>query len=338
MSPLGVLSTSDAPAIPVSAPPVSAPPGSARGAERPAGPRAPSLSPSRASDFLSCPLRYRFRVVDRLPEPPHPAAVRGTVVHAVLEQLFDLPPAERTLDRARSLLAPAWEQVRAGDPRAAELGQPDGPPEGPPDGLPDGPSAGGGVSVLPGWLDGAGELLATYFGLEDPGAVEPADRELRVETVVEGGLTLRGFVDRLDVAADGAIRIVDYKTGRSPGEGFEARALFQMRFYALVVWRLRGVLPRLLQLMYLGDGTVVRYSPDEADLLATERKVRAVWAAVEDSMARQDFRPNPGRLCDWCDHKVRCPAFGGVVPPYPVAPDVDGGSVDAEVVTELDLQ
>jgi len=33
-----------------------------------------SLSPSRASDFKTCPLLYRFRSIDRLPEPPSPAA------------------------------------------------------------------------------------------------------------------------------------------------------------------------------------------------------------------------------------------------------------------------
>ncbi len=46
------------------------------------------LSPSRAADFMSCPLKYRFRVIDRLPERPSPAAARGTVVHAVLERLY----------------------------------------------------------------------------------------------------------------------------------------------------------------------------------------------------------------------------------------------------------
>ena len=68
---------------------------------------ASALSPSRAADFMQCPLLYRFRVVDRLPEAPSSAAARGTVVHAVLERLFDLPAAERTLDAARALLAPA---------------------------------------------------------------------------------------------------------------------------------------------------------------------------------------------------------------------------------------
>src|SRR5699024_8930218 len=50
-------------------------------------PMAPALSPSRASDFMQCPPLYRFRVVDRLPEPPNPAAARGTLVHAALERV-----------------------------------------------------------------------------------------------------------------------------------------------------------------------------------------------------------------------------------------------------------
>ena len=54
-----------------------------------------------------------------------------------------------------------------------------------------------------------------------------------------------------------------------------------MKFYALVLWRLRGEIPRLLQLVYLGNGEVVRYAPDEHDLLSLERNLKAVWTAIE---------------------------------------------------------
>src|SRR3954466_1727082 len=80
-----------------------------------------SLSPSRAADFKACPLLYRFRCVDRLPERPSLAATRGTMVHAVLEALFDHPAGERTVETARSLLPAAWERVRAEEPAVAEL-------------------------------------------------------------------------------------------------------------------------------------------------------------------------------------------------------------------------
>jgi putative RecB family exonuclease len=263
-------------------------------------PRPPSLSPSRASDFLTCPLLYRFRVIDRLPERPSPLATRGTVVHAVLERLFDLPAAERTPDRAEAMLEPEWSRLLDDEPELADLFADD--------------------AEQREWLDSAREVLAAYFDLEDPRRLEPAERELYVEWDLDSGLRLRGYVDRLDVAPSGDLRVVDYKTGRAPREGFEAKAMFQMRFYALVLWRLRGRVPRLLQLLYLGSGEILRYEPDEADLRATERKLGAIWDAIRRATERADWRPSPSKLCDWCDHQSRCPAFGGTPPPLPLLP------------------
>jgi putative RecB family exonuclease len=138
-----------------------------------------------------------------------------------------------------------------------------------------------------------------------------------VETELSSGLRLRGYVDRLDVARSGDMRIVDYKTGGAPPEEFEARALFQMKFYALVLWRAQGRIPALLQLMYLGSGVIVSYAPDESDLLATERKVEALWQAIDRARRNGDWRPRPGRICEWCAHQAVCPAFGGTPPPLP---------------------
>lgn len=263
----------------------------------PAAPAAPSLSPSRAGDFLTCPLLYRFRVIDRLPEPPSAAAARGTLVHAVLERLFDAPAASRTRQAARSMVAGEWERLLAAEPELAELF----PAE----------------ADRAAWLDEAAAMLDRYFELEDPRRLEPAHRELRVEAVLASGLRLRGFIDRIDVARGGQTRIVDYKTGVAPPEEFEARALFQMKFYALALWRAQGRVPLLLQLMYLGSGEIVRYEPDEADLLATERKIEALWRAIERARASGDWRARPSRLCGWCAHKPICPAHGGTPPPLP---------------------
>ncbi len=70
---------------------------------------------------MSCPLLYRFRVIDRLPERPSVDAVRGTVVHKVLEHLFDLPAPDRTNARAALLLEPAWGTLTDGEPELAEI-------------------------------------------------------------------------------------------------------------------------------------------------------------------------------------------------------------------------
>jgi putative RecB family exonuclease len=246
---------------------------------------------------MTCPLLYRFRVIDRLPEPPTTATARGTLVHAVLERLFDLPAADRTPQAARELLAPEWDKLAAAEPAVAGLFEDD--------------------AERAGWLASARQILDGYFTLEDPRRLEPAEREAYVETTLASGLRLRGYIDRLDVAPGGEIRIVDYKTGRAPREAYEASALFQMKFYALVIWRLRGQVPRLLQLMYLAEGEVLRYAPDESDLVATERKVAALWQAIERAAAAGDWRARPGKLCDWCNHKARCPEFGGTPPPLP---------------------
>jgi putative RecB family exonuclease len=260
--------------------------------------RTNSLSPSRASDFMACPLLYRFRVIDRLPEAPSIDAVRGSVVHKVLEDLFDLPAADRTSVRANLLLGPVWDELLVEEPELAEM-------------------FGDQTADLATWLDQCRDLLERYFLLEDPQRLEPAEREAHVATRLESGLTLHGYIDRVDVASTGELRIVDYKTGRSPSVQFEAKALFQMKFYALVVWRTRGVLPRMLQLVYLGNGEMLRYEPEERDLLATERKLEALWRAIQRAHATGEWRPNRSALCGWCSHQALCPAWGGTPPPLP---------------------
>lgn len=268
-----------------------------------------TLSPSRAADFKACPLVYRFRSVDKLPQRPTPDKARGTLVHAVLDRLFDLPAADRTYGRAAALVEPEWVTLAEAEPEIAEL------------------FAEGGLAE---WLDSARRMVAGYFALEDPSRLEPAAREQLVEAALDIGdvapLGLRGYVDRLDVAPTGEVRVVDYKTGAIPREAYEAKALFQLKFYALVLWRTRGTVPHQLKLMYLADRDTLTYRPDAAELERFERTLVAVWRAIERAVTTRDFRANPSRLCGWCDYQALCPAHGGTLPPYPepVEPTADG--------------
>ncbi|HEY4017792.1 MAG TPA: RecB family exonuclease [Pseudonocardiaceae bacterium] len=270
--------------------------------------RRPALSPSRASDFKQCPLLYRFRAVDRLPEKPTRAQVRGIVVHSVLERLFGLPAAQRDPDHAKDLLPGVWTDLQEERPELTVLFDGADPTE------------------VTDWLESARALVDGYFTLEDPRRFDAESCELRVETELASGLLLRGFIDRLDVAPTGEIRVVDYKTGAAPREIAEAKALFQMKFYALAVYRLRGVVPKQLRLMYLADKQSLIYTPDEAELLRFERTLDAVWDAILRAGRTGEFRPNPSKLCDWCDHKALCPAHGGTPPPYPGWPEPDENS------------
>jgi putative RecB family exonuclease len=242
--------------------------------------------------------------------------VRGTVVHTVLERLFALSPAQRDPEAGRELVEPAWRDVLAASPELGEL------------------FSGPGDPGLAEWLDSARALVDAYFALEDPQLVVPEACELLVEAELAASdagdgepVLLRGYIDRLDVAATGEIRVVDYKSGAAPRELFEAKALFQMKFYALVLWRTRGVVPAMLQLVYLGSGELLRYSPDERDLLATERKVQALWEAIALAKESGDWRPRRSALCSWCSHQAICPEFGGTPPPLPVV-QVESGDDD----------
>ncbi|WP_203697171.1 RecB family exonuclease [Catellatospora coxensis] len=263
----------------------------------------PSLSPSRAADFKTCPLLYRFRSIDRIPEQPTPEQVRGTLVHAVLEKLFDSPAADRTRAVADEMVTPQWERLVEEQPELATLFDAEE------------------AMSREEFLSSATDLLGGYFAVEDPRRLEPAEREQLIEAVLgaqgEQQLLIRGYIDRLDVSPDGAIRVVDYKTGGAPREAFEARALFQLKFYALVLWRTRGVVPRVLRLLYLKDAEVCDYTPDAEELTRFEKTLFALWKAIETATAAQDFRPKPSKLCAWCSHQQRCPEFGGTMPPFP---------------------
>lgn len=287
--------------------------------------RRPALSPSRAADFRQCPLLYRFRAIDRLPERPTRPQVRGTLVHAVLEQLLALPAPQRLPAAARALVTPVWERLLAEpDTLVGEIfAGPDDPELAP-------------------WLESAAALLDTYFRLEDPRLVEPVGRELLVEaelmstvpapagpgpSELMSGVPLRGYVDRIDALPGGAVAVVDYKTGAAPGAEGESRALFPMKFYALTLLLLRGAAPAQLRWLYLTDGVTLTYEPDAEELLRFARTLEALWTAVRAAAAAGDFPPRPGPLCTWCEHRVRCPAWGGTPPPYPGRPAA-GSPVD----------
>jgi putative RecB family exonuclease len=257
-----------------------------------------SLSPSRALDFKNCALLYRFRVIDRLPEPPSLDAARGTVIHGILERLFDLPAVDRTIAAACGDVEPGWRTVIEEVPELAALVD----------------NAPGGLKTL---IESTQTLLDSYFALEDPTRLEPADREVLVETTLPSGIHLKGFVDRLDRSPAGDLRVVDYKSGKSPSELFEGKALFQLRFYALVLWRTTGVLPRLLRLYYLADREILDYSPDEADLESLERQLEAIGQAIVKARESGDWRHKPSKLCSWCSFQSLCPEFGGTPPELP---------------------
>jgi putative RecB family exonuclease len=248
-----------------------------------------SLSPSSISSFKECPLAFRFSYLDRLPEPPSPWASKGTLVHRALELLMCRPADERTVDAALVDLDTARAKL-AEHPEFAGLELSDDE-----------------------WslfhLDAA-ELVRKYFELEDPTTVRPIGLELKLQADV-GSARVRGIIDRLELDADGELVVTDYKTGRVPSEFFEAKSLGGVHMYAVLCEEMLGRRPARVQLLYLSKPEAIIATPTEQSCRGMQRKATALWSAIERACARDDFRPNPSRLCDFCSFKAYCPAYGG---------------------------
>ncbi len=244
------------------------------------------LSPSRISDYQQCPKLYHYRVIEKLPEPISLDAVRGTLIHNILEKLLGLSSEERTIEKAKKEVSVHWDILKNQIPDLAQL-----------------------VSSEKEWIDRANALLDSYFQLENPQTFTPTHMEAHLELEVVDDLLLHGYVDRIDVAQTGEVRIVDYKTGKSPRIGYEDKALFQLRFYALLWWKLYGEIPKLIQLLYLGDQKILKSSPTKRELEITHDKSLKVGNDIKISHQKNFWPTQTSRLCDWCSFKNICPAF-----------------------------
>ena len=246
------------------------------------------LSPSRASDFKACPQLYKFRAVDRIPEPEDPYSALGSLVHATLERLLAFPAEARTLEKASELIQLAWEEVRDAQ-----------------------------LSLIPAinaldeeeLIAHGKRLLENYFLIEDPASIKAHELEWWVEHEAEK-VMLRGIVDRVETLPDGEWVLSDYKTGSSPSERATFGSFFGLRFYALVCWRAFGKMPKELRLINLKKPEVIRLVPTPQMLEGLERQLEAIGAAIRRAFATGDWRPRPGPLCNWCSHRAICPAWG----------------------------
>jgi len=246
-----------------------------------------TLSPSRASDFKICPQLFKFRTIDRLPEPTTVYQARGTTAHLALERLYDLPAPERTPGALSELFREAWTEMR-GSEEFTHLFE--------------------SIEEERRWGIESLSLLLNYFTLEDPTNVAPLDRELDMLEDL-GGITIRGILDRIDELPNGSLVITDYKSGKAPPERYALPAFFALKIYALLIKKQFGRTPVEVRLLYLNGPTMYRLAIEDRQLEAMDRQLRALWGAIDRAIERNDFPPRPGRLCDWCSFKDMCPAW-----------------------------
>jgi putative RecB family exonuclease len=252
-----------------------------------------SLTPSKVASFKDCALAFRFSAIDKLPEPPSPPALKGTLVHKVLERLFwEQHSGSRTLAVAQQMLREEAAEFFTGEEwTSLQLSEDDART----------------------FESEAEKLVCNYFELEDPNAVRTIGTELMMEATV-GNMRLRGIIDRLDLDSDGNLVVVDYKTGRAPGATYENNKLGGVHFYAYLCEQVLGRTPAKVRLLYLREPLSISTDPSAQSIRGMQVRTTAIWSAVERACEREDFRPNPGKLCNWCSFQEFCPAKGGTLP------------------------
>lgn len=252
-----------------------------------------SLTPSKVASFKDCALSFRFSNIDKLPEAPSAAATKGTLVHKVLERLFwEVDAGHRTESVAMQFLESEFGALLGSEEWESLLLD--------------------SAEQQP-FRDDAELLIRNYFKLEDPNAVTAVGTELLLESKLDG-MNLRGIIDRLDRNPNGDLVVVDYKTGRAPGEKYESGKLGGVHFYAYLCEQVLGRRPVEVKLLYLREPLSISTTPSEQSIRAMSVRAGAIWTAVMRACERDDFRPNPGRLCNWCSFQAYCPAKGGTLP------------------------
>jgi DNA helicase-2/ATP-dependent DNA helicase PcrA len=231
-----------------------------------------ALSASDIETYRSCPLRYKFARVLRVPQEPTLNQRFGILVHQVLERYHQ--STVESLDELLGLLDWGWRRGGFGD--SDEERQLRGK---------------------------AGAALRRYHQRVAEEPVQPVWFE-KAFSFRLGKHTLRGRIDRVDRLADGGYELIDYKTGR-PRSAAALREDVQLSLYAVgarEAWQLDATQQAYL---YVLDDEKVRVPSSEIDASWIADTVDEVAGGI----LAQDFEPTPSyTVCSMCDYRIACPA------------------------------
>ena len=275
-----------------------------------------NLSPSRASQFKTCPKQFKFANIDKIKEPTTEVQAKGTTVHQALEDLFDLKPDERNTEKLHNLFREAWTKVRGNDEHYNLFSS---------------------VEEEREWgLDGL-KLLNNYMSIEDPTSFEPLERERWVRGSIED-LNLRGILDRMDRNNKGELVIVDYKSGKAPLAKYKEPRFFALKLYALLIQKELGEMPSELKLIYLKNSTIHTLKVTQDSLDQVKIEVLEIWNNIKKAFESNEFPATKNTLCDWCYYKPICPVFNENAPDTEKLKEINEELIDIkEQIEALDM-
>jgi putative RecB family exonuclease len=253
-----------------------------------------SLSPSRLSDFQTCPRRYQHASVERLAQPATYATAKGRFVHYIFERLLQLDARERSIDAARGFVAAAMDHVLTPEVRE-EIAMDDA-----------------GEARL---LAETAVIIERYFTMEDPRQVTTEGVELRLGVTV-GETPLFGILDRLDRDENGELVIVDYKTGSLPNRNYDSQTFANAELYAVLCEEKLGERPAKIRLLYVSQGETLERRVSEVVIRARATAATNAWEKIRRYYDDGEFPATPSKnACRFCSFRDLCRAQGVPVPP-----------------------
>jgi DNA helicase-2/ATP-dependent DNA helicase PcrA len=230
------------------------------------------LSASDIETYRTCPLKYKFARVFRIPSEPTLNQRFGILVHQVLERYHQSDG--RTLDELLGLLEAGWR--RGGFGGSDQENQ------------------------LHAKAEGALRRYHDRFRTEE---TEPLWFE-RAFSFRLGAHTLRGRVDRVDRLPDGDYELIDYKTGR-PRTTAQLREDVQLSLYAVGAREAWGLPSSRQAYLYVLDDAKVPLPTEDVD----HDWITETVFEVADGILGQGFEPTPSyAACSVCDYRIACPA------------------------------
>ncbi len=231
-----------------------------------------ALSASDIETYRTCPLKYKFARVFRIPAEPTMNQRFGILVHQVLERYHAAEPGG--LPILLNLLEAGWRRGGFGDSEEERQ-----------------------------FRAKATQALVRYHDRFQDEDAEPVWFERSFQFRM-GPHLLRGRVDRVDKLPDGGFELIDYKTGR-PKSPAQLRDDVQLSLYAVgarEAWELEAAQQAYY---YVLDDTKVPVPRSDED----RDWIRETVFEVAEGILGQGFEPTPSfAACSMCDYRIACPA------------------------------